>query len=132
MPFRVGWCCAAHAVSVYLCGSEHKTRTSAWRSLGVFKNVTGSIFVQSLAVYIAQSCCPSRALHFADVAHCLPFLTWQKELHECVQHIQDPAALREHVSSMYRANVDVDLPRSEIDANVVHEYHRHKAGKGGG
>lgn len=50
----------------------------------------------------------------------------QKELHECVQHIQDPSALREHVTAMYRANVNVDLPSSEMDANVVHEYHRHK------
>lgn len=50
----------------------------------------------------------------------------QKELHECVQHIQDPSTLREHVTAMYRANVNVDLPSSEMDANVVHEYHRHK------
>lgn len=50
----------------------------------------------------------------------------QKELHECVQHIQEPATLREHVTAMYKANVNVDLPRSEMDANVIHEYHRHK------
>eukprot|EP00752_Nemacystus_decipiens_P016532 g14776.t1 len=50
----------------------------------------------------------------------------QKELHECVQHIQDPPTLRAHVTAMYKSNVDVDLPRNEMDANVIHEYHRHK------
>ena len=50
----------------------------------------------------------------------------QKELHQCVQYIQDPAALRAHVTAMYKSNVNVDLPRSEMDANVIHEYHRHK------
>ena len=50
----------------------------------------------------------------------------QKELHECVQHIQDPPKLRAHVTAMYKSNVDVDLPRNEMDTNVIHEYHRHK------
>ncbi|CAB1098866.1 unnamed protein product [Ectocarpus sp. CCAP 1310/34] len=50
----------------------------------------------------------------------------QKELYECVQHIQDPPALRAHVTAMYKSNVTVDLPRNEMDANVIHEYHRHK------
>lgn len=53
-------------------------------------------------------------------------LVVQKELHECVQHIQDPPTLRAHVTAMYKSNVDVDLPRNEMDANVIHEYHRHK------
>lgn len=53
-------------------------------------------------------------------------LGFQKELHECVQHIQDPVALRQHVTAMYRSNVNVDLPTSEMDANVIHEYQRHK------
>lgn len=50
----------------------------------------------------------------------------QKELHECVQHIQDPAVLRQLVTTIYKANVSADIPRSETDANVIHEYHRHK------
>lgn len=53
-------------------------------------------------------------------------LDTQKELHQCVQYIQDPSALRAHVTAMYKSNVNVDLPRSEMDANVIHEYHRHK------
>lgn len=63
----------------------------------------------------------------------------QKELHECVQHIQEPVTLREHVTAMYRTNVNAELPRSEMDANIIHEYHRHKVSacaemhkKGGG
>ncbi|CAM9657374.1 unnamed protein product [Scytosiphon promiscuus] len=50
----------------------------------------------------------------------------QRELHECVQYIQDPPALRARAAAMYNSNVDVDLPRNEMDANVIHEYHRHK------
>lgn len=53
----------------------------------------------------------------------------QKELHECVQHIQDPPTLRAHVTAMYKSNVNVDLPRNEMDANVIHEYHRHKVSR---
>lgn len=53
----------------------------------------------------------------------------QKELHECVQHIQDPPTLRAHVTAMYKSNVSVDVPRNEMDANVIHEYHRHKVSR---
>ncbi len=43
-----------------------------------------------------------------------------------MQHIQDPPTLRAHVTAMYKSNVSVDVPRNEMDANVIHEYHRHK------
>lgn len=59
-------------------------------------------------------------------AWCRDYFDTQKELHQCVQYIQDPSALRAHVTAMYKSNVNVDLPRSEMDANVIHEYHRHK------
>ena len=56
----------------------------------------------------------------------LNWLHIQRELHECVQHIQEPEALRQHVVTMYRSNVGVDLPRTKMDPNVIHEYQRHR------
>lgn len=56
----------------------------------------------------------------------------QNELYECIQQVQDPRSLQHHVATMYRTNVSADLPRAEVDANVMHEYRRHRVRVGVG
>jgi WD40 repeat protein len=50
----------------------------------------------------------------------------KKDLHECVQHIQEPDQLQEAVKALYQAHVRSELPEDELDANVQNEYLRHK------
>jgi len=48
------------------------------------------------------------------------------ELHECVQHIQNPEKLRLGVQAIAEAHLQDLADQQEIDTNVKNEYHRHQ------
>eukprot|EP00638_Chattonella_subsalsa_P013775 CAMPEP_0117801652 /NCGR_PEP_ID=MMETSP0948-20121206/15215_1 /TAXON_ID=44440 /ORGANISM="Chattonella subsalsa, Strain CCMP2191" /LENGTH=1212 /DNA_ID=CAMNT_0005634207 /DNA_START=27 /DNA_END=3665 /DNA_ORIENTATION=- len=52
--------------------------------------------------------------------------SFKKDLHECVQCIQDPPRLKTSFDRLYTTYVSDDIPKSEMDVKVRHEYHRHK------
>lgn len=51
---------------------------------------------------------------------------FRSELHDCVQNIQDPRALRESVSRLYKCHVQEQIQTEELDSDIQREYHRQR------
>jgi len=52
--------------------------------------------------------------------------TFKSELHECAQHIQDPARLKNAIEVLHRQHLQKDAPATDLDLNIEHEYNRHR------
>lgn len=52
--------------------------------------------------------------------------TFQSELHEVVQSIQNPSELRQGISELYKRHVKSSMAREEADSDIAKEYARQK------
>jgi cilia- and flagella-associated protein 57 len=52
--------------------------------------------------------------------------SFQSELHECVQHIQEPAQLKSGVQELYKKFVRKEIKSGELDEDITSEYSRQK------
>ncbi len=48
------------------------------------------------------------------------------DLHELIQHIQDPEQLKEAVKQLYQTHVTEKIQAAEVDPDVAKEYQRQR------
>merc|ERR1719313_1960678 len=51
---------------------------------------------------------------------------FKNDLHECVQHIQDPKLLKDSVTGLYKKYVPNGIKKQELDSDIQREYNRQR------
>ena len=51
---------------------------------------------------------------------------YRTQLHECVQHIQQPKLLKDSVKKLYQSHVNETIVAAQLDADIAKEYNRQR------
>merc|ERR1712232_1335914 len=51
---------------------------------------------------------------------------FKNDLHECVEFIQEPKQLRDHLTALYKKYVPNGIQKQELDSDIQREYNRQK------
>jgi hypothetical protein len=51
---------------------------------------------------------------------------YRTQLHECVQHIQQPKLLKDSVKKLYQTHVNETIVAAQLDADIAKEYNRQR------
>merc|ERR1711879_600318 len=51
---------------------------------------------------------------------------FKTDLHECVEYIQEPKQLRDHINALYKKYVPNGIQKQELDTDIQREYNRQR------